>query len=534
MLHAEENNKNDQQLKPEILSDFVAKWALKTPDAEALIGPDERISYAVLNQRVRRCASKLLALGLGPRDRVAMIGTPNDRYVVVYLATMSIGAVWVGLNPRYQQSELVRNVADCQPSVLFAYKSIADRSYCEAIEAIEEVVEGALDIVLLDSAEDANGGKISWRSVLQTPIDEGALHTARQSIEPTDAAVIVYTSGSTGAPKGAVLSHSAVSKYAQIQNDVWPVDPIRTLNYFPINHVGCLVDVTAPCLVGGGAMVLMEQFEPAGALNILAKEKITVWGGVPAVFQLQLAFCKISDYDLSNVQLIVWEGGAMPLETIRALKEVCPRLATNYSMTESTGAITIVEPTDDEDILSSSVGTPLAGVEVRLQRSDDEASSDNRVGEIEIKSPYQMTEYWGREDETKRAFTEDGWLKTGDLGVWREDGRLKLVGRSKEMYKSGGYNVYPREIEAVLESHPDVYAVAVVSAPDPIWDEVGVAFVVAGGGLTQDDLQGYCRDKLANYKIPKKISLVSELPLLPIGKVDKKTLKENAKNIYGS
>jgi acyl-CoA synthetase (AMP-forming)/AMP-acid ligase II len=198
-------------------------------------------------------------------------------------------------------------------------------------------------------------------------------------------------------------------------------------------------------------------------------------------------------------------------------------------MTETTSAITIIHPTDDLDILADSVGLPFEGVEIRLVDSDGRVVEPGSPGEVESRSIFNMLGYWRREKETAEAFTADGFFRTGDLAVQRPDGRYRIVGRIKEMYKSGGYNVYPREIEDVIETHPSVAAAAVVSRPDELWQEVGVAFVVAEGALAIEDLETHCRERLANYKIPKAFVLCEELPLLPIGKVDKLTLAQRAR-----
>jgi acyl-CoA synthetase (AMP-forming)/AMP-acid ligase II len=218
----------------------------------------------------------------------------------------------------------------------------------------------------------------------------------------------------------------------------------------------------------------------------------------------------------------------MPIELVRRLASVCPRLATNYGMTETTSAITVVAPTDDVDLLAHSVGKPFPEVAVRLCAPDGAVVADGEVGEVHAKSRYNMLGYWRRPVETQEVLSSDGWLRTGDLAVRRPDGGYRLVGRLKEMYKSGGYNVYPREIERVLEAHPAVAVAAVVGVPDPLWQESGVAYVVTTSPVTPEELAAYTRTLLANYKIPKRFVICSELPLLPIGKVDKRALRAEA------
>jgi acyl-CoA synthetase (AMP-forming)/AMP-acid ligase II len=361
-----------------------------------------------------------------------------------------------------------------------------------------------------------------------TTVSDEALASARAACGGRDGLMIVYTSGSTGRPKGAVLHHDGVVRFSLEQVRLWPLRPWRAINYFPINHVGCVIDCSTPTLVAGGTMVMMEQFDPVAAMELIAAEKITLWGSVPSVFQMQLSLPDFERFDLSTVQLIVWEGAAMPIETIERLRAIRPRLATNYGMTETTSAITIVEPTDDLDILSDSVGFAFPGVELRLAGPAGEEAAPGEPGEVQTRSPYNLLGYWRREEANSNAFTSDGFFRTGDLAVRRPDGRYKIVGRIKEMYKSGGYNVYPREVEIALEAHPAIAAAAVVSIPDELWQEVGVAYLTLSAEVSLEDLSLHCRRLLANYKVPKHLVIEPNLPLLPIGKIDKMALARRA------
>ena len=299
------------------------------------------------------------------------------------------------------------------------------------------------------------------------------------------------------------------------------------LNFLPINHIGCVVDLSTPCLTAGGTIAFMEQFDAAASVRAIETERLTAAFSVPSVFALQAALPEFDTVDQSSLQLAVWEGAAIPSDTLERLAAVAPRLATNYSLTEAL-AITIVEPTVDRDVLLQSVGFPFPEVEVRLIDADGHDVADGEGGEIVARSPYLFSGYWRQPETTAAAFTPDGFFRTGDLAVRRPDGRYRIVGRLKEMYKSGGYNVYPREVEAAIEEHPAVALAAVVAAPDPLWQEVGVAYVTLNAAAEPGDLAEWCRARLANYKVPKRFFVEPELPLLPIGKVDKVALRERA------
>ncbi len=509
------------------ISDYVSHWAERTPLAEALVLGSERITFAALASRVDALSRALMSAGVGPGDRVATLCTPHPDYFVCFLATVSIGAIWVGLNPRHQRTELEYVCADATPTVVLARTHIGQRCYLQDLEAVRTSVPSIRYLVALDR-EDAPGFLPYSAFLALATHTDAPVASNHMSRSGREACLLVYTSGSTGQPKGALLHHEGIVEFSRAQNRAWPVSRHRMLNYFPINHIGCVIDVSCPILVAGGCIVFMEQFDPREALQLMAREQITVWASVPSAFQLQLALPDFGEHDLSRVELILWEGAAMAEDSIRRLLTICPRLATNYGMTETTSAMTIVTPTDDIEVLAQSVGYPFEGVELRLVDGEGQVVSRGTPGEVQARSLYNMLGYWNRPHETEQVMKAGGWFATGDLAVERPDGRYRIVGRLKEMYKSGGYNVYPRELEHTLEAHPAVALAAVVAIPDPLWQEVGVAYVIPNGVITSDELLAYCRQRLANYKIPKRFVMCEKLPLLPIGKVDKVTLRRLA------
>jgi acyl-CoA synthetase (AMP-forming)/AMP-acid ligase II len=511
------------------ISDYVGWHAERRPDAVAMSLGGLDVSYAEFTRRVDALARALLAAGVEKGDRVATLETPHPDFFVAFLATASIGAIWLGLNPRYQLAELARTVADAEPAVLLTRTLISGRRYDREVDALRSGTHAPRRIIVLGEDPPVDRGE-SMAAFLAAghAVPDGELLAARAGCGGRDPCLIVYTSGSSGTPKGALLHHDGIVASSRLQNELWPVDPLSIVNYFPINHVGCVVDCSTPSLVAGGTLHFLEQFEPRECLDLMARRRVTLWGSVPSVFQLQLELEDFESYDLSAVQLIAWGGASMPAPLIRRLSRVCRRLATNYGMTETAGAITTVAPTDEIEVLAESVGYAVPGVEVRL--SDDKGGPVARglPGEVQVRSRGNLLGYWRRPDASRAALTPDGFFRTGDLAVQRPDGRYRLVGRLTDMYKSGGYNVYPREIETVLEAHPAVAVAAVVPAPDRLWQEVGIAFVVATAPVTAGELETHCRAQLAAYKVPKRILVEQELPLLPIGKVDKRALRARA------
>ncbi len=511
------------------ISDYTQWHAERRPQATALVLGDDRMSYAALHDAVEQLARALIAAGVKKGDRVATLNTPCPDYFIAFLATASIGGIWIGLNPRYRIGELQHVVIDSEPCILLTRLEIEGRRYDEEIATLRQDCS-TLGRVIAFHGEPASAEIEPMQAFLSLAqdIEDDALAVAREACGGRDPCLIVYTSGSTGVPKGALLSHEAVAAAGLEMNRAWPVDPYVALNFFPINHVGCVVDVSVPCFVFGGTMVFMEHFDPRGSMELIERERVTLWGSVPSTFQMQLSLDDFDRFDLGSVQLIVWAGAVMPADMIERLGQICPRRATNYGLTETTMAVTIVEPTDDLDILANSVGYVVPGFEVRLAGADGQVVEPGQPGEIQTRAIFNLLGYWRRPDATAEAFTEDDFFRTGDLAEQRPDGRYRIVGRLKEMYKSGGYNVYPREVEEILERHPAISIAAVVSAPDPLWQEVGVAYLIANGAVTTDELRAFCHERLANYKIPKRFIIQDALPLLPIGKVDKVELKRRA------
>jgi acyl-CoA synthetase (AMP-forming)/AMP-acid ligase II len=517
----------------ESISDIVRAGAARSPDAEAVVVGAERWTYRQLQDRIDALARALIAAGVGRGDRVACLCTPHPDFLVTLMAAASIGALWLGLNPRYRPAEMAYVLGDAEPRVLLARTRVDERDYGDDLTAL---VAGcpSLETVVVLGQDPLFPGATAYDAFIAAAaaVGDAVLAAARGAVGGRDPCMIVYTSGSTGKPKGAVLHHQGVLDFCAAQNALWPLSPPRVVNYFPINHIGCVIDATCPTLAGGGAVIFLEKFDAAEVMRLTVAERCTLWGSVPSVLQMQVALPNFADYDLSAVELILWEGAAIPGELLDRLLAIGPPMATNYGMSEATSAIMAMAPNRDRAILAGSVGEAFPGVEVKLVGPDGVEVEAGREGEVWARSRYNMLGYWRRPEASAETLTADGWLRTGDTAVRRPDGRYRIVGRIKEMYKSGGYNVYPREVEDALESHPAVSLAAVVSIADPLWSETGVAYVIADPALTAEALEAHARDRLANYKIPKRFVLSRELPLLPIGKVDKVALKALAQAAF--
>ncbi len=523
----------DAKLPPLLdrISDYVVHYAERTPGSEALVLDDRRVTYDELRKRVDNVARALVSAGVAKGDRVATLATPHPDFWTIFLATASIGGIWVGLNPRYQLEEYRYVVGDCEPVLLLTRTRIGDRNFAADIATLRAESTTLRQVIVLGDdplLEDS----VSMADFLAAgqAVTDADLASLRGDVASSDPALIVYTSGSTGRPKGALLPHRGLVRCCRNQMRYWRADPVRVLNFLPINHIGCVGDISSWTLVAGGCIVFLEKFDPARSMELTASEGCTVWGGVPTTIIMCMALPNFERFDLSSLQLILWSGAAAPVELVRRLRRIVPMLSNSYGLTETVGSVTFAGPCDDVELLTESVGYPVPDYEFRITGTDGAPVAKGEAGEICVRGDFIMRGYWRRPKETAETIDAGGWLHTGDLAVERPDGSIRLVGRLKEMFKSGGYNVYPREIEQVLESCPGVAMAAVVGVPDPVFNEVGHAFVLrsAGASISSTELEAACRAELANYKIPKHFVIEDELPLLPIGKLDKRRLKEIA------
>jgi len=307
------------------------------------------------------------------------------------------------------------------------------------------------------------------------------------------------------------------------------------LNNLPIGHIGSVGDISCYTLVAGGTIVFMEKFDPVGVLRVIEREKVTVWGQLPTMFQLCVSIPNFVEFDLSSVQVVFWSGGSASEPLIRRLAGVAPTLACSYGKTETVGSVTFAvinqAGNKDVDVLANSVGWPSSEYEFRLV--DDvgrEVRRPGEVGEIQVRGDFIMKGYWNQPEATAQTIEPSGWLHSGDLACFRPDGAVQLMGRVTEMFKSGGYNVYPQEVEQVIAAFPGATMCAVIGVPDFLYGEVGHAYVLVARGsvLNEGKLREHCREHLANYKVPKKFVITSDLPTLPNGKVDKKALQNRA------
>lgn len=516
---------------------WVEKWADQKPDSEALVFEDQRLTWRQFKDHMDLAAKALLEAGIAKGDRVAMLSMARNEFPITYMAANKIGAIWLGLSPKFTLDELSFLIGDSQPSVLITLDRYLENDLSETVKALMAEFDCLKKVLVIGGDIPGTESYASFVSRERTDFDQALAQRAAE-VKPLDEALIMYTSGSTGKPKGVVHTHHSIIENIKVEaRQFYFDDNTRILLHFPINHVAADVEIGFGGIMSGGCLVLMDRFDPSATLAMIAKEKITDIGQIPLMFLLEFKDPAFGQTDLSSIRQFLWAGSAAPKIMLDVLDAVCQktgaRMLTGYGSTEVAGFVTYTVPGDDMDTLMRSAGKIADEFELKIVDDLRRELPPGQTGEIAVRGAFMMKGYFNNPKATRDVIDEDGWYYTSDLAYTDERGYIYIQGRSSEMFKSGGENVYPREIEDVLESHPAVLFAAVLGVPDDVYQEVGWAFVMPkpGAEVGEDDLRGLCREKLANFKIPKRFFIRPLLPLLGSGKISKLALREEVPSL---
>ena len=491
------------------LATILTATAAEGGDRVAFKLDDAELTYAMLDDGSARIASLLSAKGVGPGDRVGLM-LPNVPYfTVVYFGILRAGAVVVPMNVLLKEREVRFYLEDPGAKLVFAWHDFAEAAEPGAAQA------GA-DCLLVKPGE--------FEQLL------ASTEPAPELVERADddTAVILYTSGTTGKPKGAELSHGNLRRncgtVAGTLAGLSAEDVL--LGALPLFHsFGQTCTMNASVAIGS-TVTMLPRFDPAKALEIIARDRVTIFQGVPTMYNAMLHCATADDADCSTLRLCMSGGAAMPAELMRAFEEKfgCIILE-GYGLSETSPVASFNHP--DMERKAGSIGTPIKGVEMKLVDDDGNDVPQGEIGEIVIRGHNIMKGYWDRPEATAEAITADGWFHSGDMAKVDEDGYFFIVDRKKELIIRGGYNVYPREVEEVLYEHPAVQEAAVVGVPDDaLGEEVGAAVVLCQGSEAgADELKAYVKEQVAAYKYPRKIWFLDELPKGPTGKILKREIE---------
>ncbi|HEX5616562.1 MAG TPA: FadD3 family acyl-CoA ligase [Acidimicrobiia bacterium] len=510
----------------------VARAAEQYAAREALVDERARVTFAELAPAVERAAAALVATGVEPGDRIGIWAPNTTEWMVAALGVYAAGGVIVPLNTRFKGGEASYVLDRARASVLFTVTDFLDTNYVELLATGDPVPSLRHTIVLRGEPATGTSG---WEEFLSRA-DADHLATVRARVEhqrPDDLSDILFTSGTTGRPKGAMLTHGASVRAYDAWSTVVGLRPgDRYLVVNPFFHAFGLKAGILASLIKGATVIPHAVFDVDTVMQRVVDEQVTMLPGPPTIFQSILDHPRASTFDMSSLRLAVTGAASIPVELIRRMGTELgfETIVTGYGLTEATGIATMCRHDDDPETIATTAGRAIPGVEVRVVADDGTPRAAGEPGEVVIRGYNVMQGFVDDETATKEAIDADGWLHTGDVGVLDERGNLRITDRKKDMFIVGGFNAYPAEIENMISDHPAVGQVAVVGVPDERLGEVGCAFVVLRPDrtLTADELVAWCREKMANYKVPRRVQFVDGLPLNASGKVLKYELRARA------
>jgi long-chain acyl-CoA synthetase len=489
------------------LAENLTTSAAAAPDAPAVKLDDVVLSYAALDDATARVAGLLVARGIGPGDRVGVMLPNVPLFPVLYYGILRLGATVVPMNVLLKGRETAHYLTDPGAKAVFAWAAFAEHAQTGAAEAGAQCIE----------------------------VQSGPFEQLLQETEPrrevahcegSETAVILYTSGTTGVPKGAELSHDNLAHNCRAAVGLFGLGPDAvTLGSLPLFHSfgqTCAMNAT---ICGGGCLTLIPRFDPGKALEVIERDRVNVFEGVPTMYGAILNDPAADTTDVSSLKVCASGGASLPLELMRAFEEkFSTMILEGYGLSETSPVASFNHP--DKERKAGSIGTPIAGCEMKVVDDEGRDLPVGEVGEIVIRGANVMKGYWNKPEATAEAIDSDGWFRSGDMARADEDGYFYIVDRKKDMIIRGGYNVYPREIEEVLYEHPAVREAAVVAVADDEWgEEIGAAVALKDGAkASAEELRDFVKDQVAAYKYPRQVWFVDELPKGPTGKILKRSI----------
>lgn len=518
---------------PDTYPALIARAAERFGDTEAISDGEMSMTYAELGERIEDCAAALVASGIGPGDTVGVWAPNAWEWVVAGLSILRCGAVMVPVNTRFKGREAAYVLGKARVKLLFTVVGFLGNDYVRDLQESGETVESLEEIVILRG--DVVDGTVGFADFVSRATASGRAEVAARAaaVRPEDLGLIMFTSGTTGLPKGVMVTQGPIitgfSHYAA-QIGMRQGDRMLVIN--PFFHAFGFNGAITPSIMHGGTILPHPVFDVAEVLQRIEDEQVTAFPGPPAIFQSLLNHPELDRYDTSSLRGAVTGAASIPVETVEAMRD---RLGfdiviTAYGMTETHGLASICRAEDPPELVASTSGRAIPGVELRIVDDDGQDLPTGQPGELWVRGHMVMKGYLDAPEQTAETVTEDGWLKTGDIAVMDDAGYIDITDRKKDMFINGGFNVYPAEVERVMTEHPSIGQVAVIGVPDERLGEVGAAFVVPAptGPPDLDELNAFCREQMANYKVPRHVWIVESLPLNPSNKVLKTELRDLA------
>ena len=517
------------------IGDYLGRREIYSPDKLAIIDagkdPELRLTYREWNRRVNRFANWLKGeAGIGYRDRVAILARDGIEHLDLIYACSKLGAIHTALNWRLHWRELVGLIEDTTPQVL-----LYSDDFRETVAQVEAATRNSAHAIPYYLHLEGDGipspgsgpatASLDYESTIAAAPDT---RVAYESLDKEDIACLIFTGGTTGLPKGAMISHRQIcwNVLNTVIHDLTHDDVY--LCVFPLFHAGGLFAYMSSQVVFGNTSILTRQFDPQQVLELIEREQVSVFAAVPTMYQMLTQAPNWKQADLSSLRFCTSGGAPLPVPLVeKYAEEKRVRFKQGFGMTEY-GPGLFALPAGDAIRKAGSIGRPNFFIDVRVMDDDGNELGPNQVGELVLKGPSGCSGYWNKPEASAAAYDDEGWFHTGDMVYHDPEWYFYVVDRKKDMFISGGENVYPAEIEAVLYKHPAVHMCAVIGIPDEKWGDVGKACVVLkpGAQATEEELTAHMQQRLARYKVPKSVEFLPELPISAAGKILKRELRE--------
>lgn len=527
-------------------SEAAAKWGSR----EGVLFKGRRHTFAQINEQVDLAARALMGLGVQKGDHVALWLNNSDDWVFLMFAVGKIGAVLVPVNTRFRTADLNYVLGQSDSNFLITHNTSGPIDYLAMVREVVKLPQSGdaisdpnfpalRKVIILDDA--AHAGTVQWSAAKQaaSAVSEADLAARAAVVKPTDMSLIMYTSGTTGFPKGAMHHHNLILNVRERAYRMGHTANDVILSYLPLFHAFGFSECMLMSMVSGAKQIVMDVFDPAEALDYVETEGGSILHGFEAHAKALAEEQQRKPRNVSTLRTGIFGAGPHSATPIlkKAARLLAPiRLVSGFGMTEVWIGVGLSSLDDSEELRLEASGYPGIGYESRIvDLETGEICGPGKEGELQVRGRYLMQGYYKKPSETAASYTNDGWFHTGDTAVWRPDGHLRFLGRYKDMLKVGGENVDPMEVEGFLLDHPAVFQVAVVGCPDERLSEVAVAYVqkTPGAKISEEEVIAYCRGKVASFKIPRHVVFIDEFPMTASGKIRKVELRADAKERFG-
>jgi acyl-CoA synthetase (AMP-forming)/AMP-acid ligase II len=521
--------------KLDYLWQYIEHWASIDPDFPTIKFKWKKLTAKELKEKIDGMAQALLNLGIVKGDTIVTILPMILEYPIIYIAANSIGAICVPMDVRFRPADYKRFITHVKPKIIILIGKAKGYDIAKSIKDLSRELNPNIKYFII--GRDEFGLPLDDLLTRQYYLEK-ELKKRRSSLKLDEGALIIFTGGTTGVPKAAMLSHKNIACASYIETtylnqrieSLGAPSRFKILANLPPSHVGGSVEVLGTAIAGGCEIILQEQWNPYAVLRTTVKEKVPLIGGVPTMFAIMLSLPDLSDFDLSCLKIAVVSGEKLSMELLTGMKErICGGILNAYGSTEFGPEVTFTELGDPlEELANGYVGKLLPDQEIKIVDDNDKELPLGEVGEMLFRGSLTISSYFNMPEENKAAFTKDGWCRSGDLGYITEGGKIYIKGRKKFIIRVGSYTVLPSEVEHVVVKHPKVALAAAIGFPDKIYGEVVWLIIVPHHGeeIIENEIIEFCKENLADFKVPKKIIFEKELPITRLGKIDRPAIRK--------